>query len=1008
MKNLPLLQFVGGWLGLAWAATVEIHAASTVQAISLADSSLPVAAGGNSDSSDSVISSDGRFVLFLSSANNLVTNDDNGKFVDVFLRDRTNGVTTLVSVNQTGVGGGNGNSVSPAASTNGRYVVFESEASNLVANDTNGVSDVFMRDLQTGTTTLVSVNSAGAGGNGASTSPLISPDGRYVAFVSAAGNLVANDTNNANDIFVRDLQNNTTTLVSVSMDGATSGNGGSDWPTMTPDGRWVAFVSKATNLVAGASNNLGDIYARDLVSGTTIWVGTNVAAIMSGVNSQSHPINSYNPVVSDNGNYVAFKSVGAALLVLRHNLQTGATDLVSTNTVGNTLGFDDPSGPDMTPDGRFIAFTEARGAGGTGLTDVYLWDAQNGTKSLVSANLSGTISSNAFSDTPAVSADGRFVAFVSDASDLVTNAADGSYQVYLRDVLNGTTKLVSADTSGGVSGDTGGAIPTMTADGRSVAFDSFDGDYVANDNNNAYDVFVRDTTTDTAELISQAAPTLQSLTADGLSSVGTSTVSADGRYVVFTSMADNVVTNDTNGSQDVFVRDLQSGTNVLVSVNSAGTGSANGFSGSPAISADGRFVAFVSDAGDLTPDQTNRTDNIYLRDLQSGTTQLVSVSTNGTGGNAASSAPAIGSGGRYVAFVSQASNLVTNDFNNSSDVFWRDLQTGTTVSVTPAGRALAFSMSADVRRVACLAGLPPKMLVWDSPSQTVVYSNATASISALTISADGNFVVYQAGNQLSGHDLKSNIDLTIGTTVPFGKMSPQISSNGRFIVYVSGASNVVANDTNNTTDVFLYDLQTATTTLTSFNHDRTGSGNGPSDSPSISADGRFVTYRSSADDLAAGDNNGQPDVFVFDRLTGTNTLVSVNQSGTASGNDRSTGPTISTDGTTIVFRSVAADLITGDFNNTQDVFFFHVPTNPMDATPKFSAQASVLPDANQVAITWDAVPGWSYQVQYKTDLSETNWSDLPGGVAVNGSRAAGMDNTVSGSSQRFYRVKLVE
>ena len=89
MKNLPLLQFVGGWLGLAWAATVEIHAASTVQAISLADSSLPVAAGGNSDSSDSVISSDGRFVLFLSSANNLVTNDDNGKFVDVFLRDRT-------------------------------------------------------------------------------------------------------------------------------------------------------------------------------------------------------------------------------------------------------------------------------------------------------------------------------------------------------------------------------------------------------------------------------------------------------------------------------------------------------------------------------------------------------------------------------------------------------------------------------------------------------------------------------------------------------------------------------------------------------------------------------------------------------------------------------------------------------------------------------------------------------------------------------------------------------
>src|SRR2546423_198698 len=253
VKNLPLLRFVGGLLGLAWAATVEIHAASTVQAVSLADSSLPVAAGGNSDSSDSVISSDGRFVLFLSSANNLVTNDDNGKFVDVFLRDRTNGVTTLVSVNQTGTGGGNGNSVSPAISTNGRYVVFESEASNLVANDTNGVSDVFLRDLQNGTTTLVSMNGAGTGeGNGPSTSPVMGAEGRYVAFVSQANNLVANDTNGASDVFLRDLQTGTTSLVSVSADGSTSGNGASDSPTLTPDGSWIVFISRATNLVVGA------------------------------------------------------------------------------------------------------------------------------------------------------------------------------------------------------------------------------------------------------------------------------------------------------------------------------------------------------------------------------------------------------------------------------------------------------------------------------------------------------------------------------------------------------------------------------------------------------------------------------------------------------------------------------------------------------------------------------------------------------------------------------------
>src|SRR5881396_495531 len=194
---------------------------SKVQAISLANPSVPAAVGGTSDSLGSVISADGRFVLFLSSANNLVTNDDTGRFVDVFLRNRTNNTTTLVSVNLTGAGGGNGHSVSPVISADGRFIAFESEAANLVPNDTNGVSDVFVRDLQNGTTTLVSVNGSGAGGNGASTSPVISADGRYVAFVSDAWDLVANGTNGASDVFVRDLQNGTTILASVGADGST-------------------------------------------------------------------------------------------------------------------------------------------------------------------------------------------------------------------------------------------------------------------------------------------------------------------------------------------------------------------------------------------------------------------------------------------------------------------------------------------------------------------------------------------------------------------------------------------------------------------------------------------------------------------------------------------------------------------------------------------------------------------------------------------------------------------
>lgn len=148
----------------------------------------------------------------------------------------------------------------------------------------------------------------------------------------------------------------------------------------------------------------------------------------------------------------------------------------------------------------------------------------------MSANLTGTISADTTSDTPAVGADGCFVAFLSDAPDLTTNAPDGSYQVLLRDTLNSATRLVSVDLNGVVSGETGGAIPTISADGRYIAFDSFDGGHVAADNNNAFDVFVRDMTADITELISQANATAQSLTANGISSVSGNSVSADVRF----------------------------------------------------------------------------------------------------------------------------------------------------------------------------------------------------------------------------------------------------------------------------------------------------------------------------------------------------------------------------------------------------------------------------------------------------------------------------------------------
>ena len=156
----------------------------------------------------------------------------------------------------------------------------------------------------------------------------------------------------------------------------------------------------------------------------------------------------------------------------------------------------------------------------------------------------------------------------------------------------------------------------------------------------------------------------------------------------------------------------------------------------------------------------------------------------------------------------------------------------------------------------------------------------------------------------------------------------------------------------------------------------------------------------------AGDNNNQPDVFLFDRLTGTNTLISVNQNGGGSGNDRSGTPIISADGSTVVFKSVASDLVGGDLNSNQDVFLSRVSV--VTPASRISPQAAVTLSTGQITIMWQSAPGRSYRVQYKDDLSQANWNDLEGGVIVNGSRAACRDARAGMSNQRFYRVALVE
>ncbi|MCL5097687.1 MAG: hypothetical protein M1608_09195, partial [Candidatus Omnitrophica bacterium] len=271
-------------------------------------------AGGNGWSGGSQVSADGRWVVFVSQADNLVTNDLSrsklGSYLDVFVRDLEEGKTVLASVSPTSGGSGNGDSLGASLSANGRYVVFASEASDLVTNDTNNAGDIFIRDLENGQTTLVSVNSTGTGsGNGESTAPAIAPDGRYVAFVSIAGDLVEGDTNGVGDVFVRDTQMGVTTKASVNTGGTNVFESFGE-PVITPDGRYVAFVGSKPVSAIDTNSAASEVYVRDMVAKTMSWASSNVVLLFNPpTNAVQAVVRSYQPALSDDGKFLAFKAM---------------------------------------------------------------------------------------------------------------------------------------------------------------------------------------------------------------------------------------------------------------------------------------------------------------------------------------------------------------------------------------------------------------------------------------------------------------------------------------------------------------------------------------------------------------------------------------------------------------------------------------------------------------------------------------------------------------------------
>lgn len=399
----------------------------------------------------------------------------------------------------------------------------------------------------------------------------------------------------------------------------------------------------------------------------------------------------------------------------------------------------------------------------------------------VSVASDGAQGNDTVSNVASMSADGRYVAFTSAASNLVPNDTNGHHDVFVRDRVTGTTERVSVASDGTQgNGISASMSPAISADGRYVLVTSEASNLVRGDRNDAVDVFVHDRVTDTTKRVS-VLPDGTEAPNHSLASV----ISADGRYVAF------IISNYQSG---LFVHDRATGRTQRVSVGYDGTppnGSAVNFSGAPlAMSADGRYLAFTSTASNLVPDDTNERWDVFVLDRQTGTTERVSVASDGSEGNGTRDLNgwvSMSADGRYVAFTSAFSNLVPDDTNGHLDVFVRDRATATTerVSVAPGGAqadhtpdgpaAWAPSISADGRFVAYYTSHATE------GAESYVYDRETGTTERVARALDGT---------------RSNGGLTLW---------PRISADGRYVVFRSDATNLVADDTNGVTDTFVRD-----------------------------------------------------------------------------------------------------------------------------------------------------------------------------------------------------------
>jgi Tol biopolymer transport system component len=1043
------------------------HCAQAPQPASILAKPAVSGAGG---SYSPQFSADGRFLIFTSHAANLTTNENDQGFLNIYSREMASGQISLLSVRGAGDRLGNNSSSSPSVSSNGQFIAFESDATDLVSGDTNGFRDIFLRDAVSGTTTLISINSAGVGGgNGVSSNPSISPDGRYILFESSAENLVPDDTNRIADLFLRDRLAGTTTLISAGAQGPPGSPFGSftrsGSASMSADGTRVVFVSTATNLVLGVGSSLGEVYVRDLTTGRTSWASSNSVAIAAG------PWRSFNPVITPDGHYIVFKTLisqPANVYLTLQDLQTGKLTVVTDRA--DTLGWPSISGDD------------SKIASESNPQSIAVWN----TADVTNSPLLIPITNAGFG--PVLSPDGRRLAILSATNSAVTNALVGTVQLFVVDLPSGEIRLASINLNRSGSADLSGTHPSFDNTGNLLAFESPDGSLVPGDDKQFSDVFVYDWTSDAVQLISKALPARPNKTLSGFSVSGSAGVSANGRYVAFSTSQTNIYTPPPTNAFNFAVWDTWLNTNIVLNTLTNRTVSDDGslpatniirtkvIAAGPIISLDGTILVYIvptsTSYGPFGPSE------IRALNLSTGNSSLVGNSPTSPSFLSHSTLPSTDAADELIAYQSDGNNFPTGvpDGNFSPDIFVFDfkLRTNRLVSVnglgtaaangnsfnpliSPDGRWVLFqSVASDlVNAISNYPSASSQEFVRDLvTSNTYLLSFGSSglplsgvatshvfSLNSRLAAFGGRFDFGDGGGSLLSifvYDLFSKTNRVICTNC----QNPSLDASGRWAVYerlpsASGAA-----------DVFIQDLQSGQQTRISSDPTGIQGGNGPSVNPLISSDARYVVFASKASNLVNNDNNNAFDVFVRDRVLSKTTLLSLSRDGTHSANAGSARPALSADGRTVVFQSLATDMAEGDFNRKRDTFVvrlgsgdsdqdgmdddwelayfntlgrdgqgdfdgdgktdleeFRAGTDPTNSGSILRVLSLNKIGSGDVTLLWNSIPGKTYRLQYKDTLDAASWQNFPGTVTAISDTTAAQDSAPV--PNRFYRVITV-